>query len=136
MGVPISEWYLAAAIRFGGERTFTQDPKYAICLLTSRSRPCRQQLMTFSTAVQAHWDLSHLAISASSLLQYRPLVHSKEGRSREKTAGNSSKVLDGNRAATCFKLDRRIAMMLELQASSKMLLVQQQPCSSFVTSNC
>jgi hypothetical protein len=42
----------------------------------------------------------------------------------------------GNRAATCFKLDRRIAMMLELQVSSKMLLVQQQPCSSSVTSNC
>ena len=59
--------------------------------------------MTFSTAVQAHWDLSHLAISASSLLQYRPLVHSKEGRSREKTAGNSSKVLDGKQGSNLFQ---------------------------------
>ena len=42
-----------------------------------------------------------------------------------------AKVLDGNKAATFFQLDRRIAMMLELQVSSKMPLVQdQEPCSS------
>jgi hypothetical protein len=37
-----------------------------------------------------------------------------------------SKVLDGKKTATFFQLDRRIAMMLELQVSSQMPLVQDQ----------
>ena len=37
-----------------------------------------------------------------------------------------SKVLDGRKTATFFQLDRRIAMMLELQVSSQMPLVQEQ----------
>jgi len=34
--------------------------------------------------------------------------------------------LDGKKTATFFQLDRRIAMMMELQVSSQMPLVQQQ----------
>ena len=37
-----------------------------------------------------------------------------------------AKVLDGRKTATFFQLDRRIAMMLELQVSSQMPLVQDQ----------
>jgi hypothetical protein len=37
-----------------------------------------------------------------------------------------AKVLDGRKATTFFQLDRRIAMMLELQVSSQMPLVQEQ----------
>src|SRR6201987_3540517 len=37
-----------------------------------------------------------------------------------------AKVLDGKKTTTFFQLDRRIAMMLELQVSSKMPLVQEQ----------
>jgi len=37
-----------------------------------------------------------------------------------------AKVLDGKKTATFFQLDRRIAMMLELQVSSQMPLVQDQ----------
>src|SRR5215470_15713131 len=37
-----------------------------------------------------------------------------------------AKVLDGKKTATFFQLDRRIAMMLELQVSSQMPLVQEQ----------
>lgn len=50
---------------------------------------------------------------------------------RQKYVPMVAKVLDGNKAATFFQLDRRIAMMLDLQVSSKMPLVQdQEPCSS------
>ena len=37
-----------------------------------------------------------------------------------------SKILDGKKTATFFQLDRRIAMMIELQVSSQMPLVQEQ----------
>jgi hypothetical protein len=37
-----------------------------------------------------------------------------------------SKILDGKKSATFFQLDRRIAMMIELQVSSQMPLVQAQ----------
>ena len=37
-----------------------------------------------------------------------------------------AKVLDGKKAATFFQLDRRIAMMIELQVASQMPLVQDQ----------
>jgi hypothetical protein len=37
-----------------------------------------------------------------------------------------AKVLDGKKTATFFQLDRRIAMMLELQVASQMPLVQDQ----------
>ncbi len=37
-----------------------------------------------------------------------------------------SKVLDGKKTATFFQLDRRIAMMLELQVSSQIPLLQDQ----------
>jgi hypothetical protein len=37
-----------------------------------------------------------------------------------------AKVLDGRKTTTFFQLDRRIAMMLELQVSSQMPLVQEQ----------
>ena len=37
-----------------------------------------------------------------------------------------AKVLDGKKTATFFQLDRRIAMVLELQVSSQMPLVQDQ----------
>ena len=41
-----------------------------------------------------------------------------------------AKVLDGRKTATFFQLDRRIAMMMELQVSSQMPLVQEQESSS------
>ena len=37
-----------------------------------------------------------------------------------------SQILDGKKSATFFQLDRRIAMMIELQVSSQMPLVQTQ----------
>ena len=45
---------------------------------------------------------------------------------RQKYVPIVAKVLDGKKAATFFQLDRRIAMMLELQVSSQMPLVQEQ----------
>jgi hypothetical protein len=45
---------------------------------------------------------------------------------RQKYVPIVSKVLDGKKTATFFQLDRRIAMMLELQVSSQMPLVQSQ----------
>jgi hypothetical protein len=45
---------------------------------------------------------------------------------RQKYVPLVSKVLDGKKSATFFQLDRRIAMMIELQLSSKMPLVQGQ----------
>jgi len=45
---------------------------------------------------------------------------------RQKYVPMVNKVLDGKKAATFFQLDRRIAMMLELQVSSQMPLVQEQ----------
>jgi hypothetical protein len=45
---------------------------------------------------------------------------------RQKYVPIVSKVLDGKKTATFFQLDRRIAMMLELQVSSQMPLVQEQ----------
>jgi hypothetical protein len=45
---------------------------------------------------------------------------------RQKYVPIVSKVLDGKKTATFFQLDRRIAMMIELQVSSQMPLVQDQ----------
>ena len=45
---------------------------------------------------------------------------------RQKYVPIVSKVLDGKKSATFFQIDRRIAMMLELQVSSSMPLVQDQ----------
>ena len=45
---------------------------------------------------------------------------------RQKYVPIVSKVLDGRKSATFFQLDRRIAMMVELQLSSQMPLVQAQ----------
>jgi hypothetical protein len=45
---------------------------------------------------------------------------------RQKYVPIVSKVLDGKKSATFFQLDRRIAMMIELQVSSQMPLVQAQ----------
>ena len=45
---------------------------------------------------------------------------------RQKYVPMVSKVLDGKKTATFFQLDRRIAMMLELQVSSQISLVQNQ----------
>lgn len=46
---------------------------------------------------------------------------------RQKYVPMVSKVLDGKKTATFFQMDRRIAMMMELQVSSQMPLVQDQP---------
>ena len=46
---------------------------------------------------------------------------------RQKYVPIIAKVLDGKKTATFFQLDRRIAMMLELQVASQMPLVQDQP---------
>jgi hypothetical protein len=45
---------------------------------------------------------------------------------RQKYVPVVSKVLDGKKSATFFQLDRRIAMMMELQVSSQMPLVQSE----------
>ena len=45
---------------------------------------------------------------------------------RQKYVPIVGKVLDGKKTATFFQLDRRIAMMIELQVSSQMPLVQDQ----------
>src|SRR5215471_12011425 len=45
---------------------------------------------------------------------------------RQKYVPIVSKALDGRKTATFFQLDRRIAMMMELQVSSQMPLVQEQ----------
>ena len=45
---------------------------------------------------------------------------------RQKYVPIVAKVLDGKKSATFFQLDRRIAMMIELQLSSQMPLVQSQ----------
>lgn len=45
---------------------------------------------------------------------------------RQKYVPLVSKVLDGRKSASFFQIDRRIAMMLELQVSSQMPLVQDQ----------
>ena len=45
---------------------------------------------------------------------------------RQKYVPIVSKVLDGKKSATFFQLDRRIAMMIELQLSSRMPLVDSQ----------
>ena len=45
---------------------------------------------------------------------------------RQKYVPAVSKVLDGRKSATFFQLDRRIGMMIELQLSSRMPLVQSQ----------
>ncbi len=49
---------------------------------------------------------------------------------RQKYVPMVAKVLDGRKTATFFQLDRRIAMMMELQVSSQMPLVQEQESSS------
>jgi hypothetical protein len=45
---------------------------------------------------------------------------------RQKYVPIVAKVLDGKKTATFFQLDRRIAMMMELQVASQMPLVQEQ----------
>jgi len=45
---------------------------------------------------------------------------------RQKYVPIVSNVLDGRKSATFFQLDRRIAMMIELQVSTQMPLVQEQ----------
>lgn len=45
---------------------------------------------------------------------------------RQKYVPIVSKVLDGKKTATFFQLDRRIAMMIELQVASQIPLVQEQ----------
>jgi hypothetical protein len=49
---------------------------------------------------------------------------------RQKYVPIVAKVLDGRKTATFFQLDRRIAMMMELQVSSQLPLVQEQETSS------
>jgi hypothetical protein len=45
---------------------------------------------------------------------------------RQKYVPIVSKVLDGRKTATFFQLDRRITMMIDLQVSSQMPLLQDQ----------
>jgi len=45
---------------------------------------------------------------------------------RQKYVPIVTKILEGRKTATFFQLDRRIAMMIEVQVSSQMPLVQQQ----------
>jgi hypothetical protein len=45
---------------------------------------------------------------------------------RQKYVPIVSQVLDGKKSATFFQLDRRMSMMIDLQVSSQMPLVQAQ----------
>jgi hypothetical protein len=45
---------------------------------------------------------------------------------RQKYVPIVSQILDGKKSATFFQLDRRLAMMMELQVSSQMPLVEAQ----------
>jgi hypothetical protein len=45
---------------------------------------------------------------------------------RQKYVPIVSQVLDGRKSATFFQLDRRMSMMIDLQVSSQMPLVQAQ----------
>jgi hypothetical protein len=49
---------------------------------------------------------------------------------RQKYVPMVAKVLEGRKTATFFQLDRRIAMMMDLQVSSQMPLMQEQESSS------
>src|ERR1700756_1416893 len=49
---------------------------------------------------------------------------------RQKYVPMVAKVLEGRKTSTFFQLDRRIAMMMDLQVSSQMPLVQEQESSS------
>jgi outer membrane murein-binding lipoprotein Lpp len=49
---------------------------------------------------------------------------------RQKYVPMVAKVLEGRKTATFFQLDRRVAMMIDLQVSSQMPLVQEQESSS------
>jgi len=49
---------------------------------------------------------------------------------RQKYVPMVAKVLEGRKTATFFQLDRRIAMMIDLQVSSQMPLAQEQESSS------
>ena len=49
---------------------------------------------------------------------------------RQKYVPMVAKVLEGSKTATFFQLDRRIAMMMDLQVSSQMPLVQEQESNS------
>ena len=53
---------------------------------------------------------------------------------RQKYVPIVAKVLDGRKTATFFQLDRRIAMMLDLQVSSQIPLVQEQESSGQASS--
>ncbi|HEY7097200.1 MAG TPA: hypothetical protein VH437_10790 [Terriglobales bacterium] len=53
---------------------------------------------------------------------------------RQKYVPMVAKVLEGNKTATFFQLDRRIAMMMDLQVSSQMPLVQEQESSGQASS--
>ena len=54
---------------------------------------------------------------------------------RQKYVPMVAKVLEGRKTATFFQLDRRIAMMLDLQVSSQMPLVQEQDSSQSSSRN-
>jgi hypothetical protein len=54
---------------------------------------------------------------------------------RQKYVPMVAKVLEGRKTATFFQLDRRIAMMLDLQVSSQMPLLQEQDSSQSSSRN-
>jgi hypothetical protein len=54
---------------------------------------------------------------------------------RQKYVPMVAKVLEGRKTATFFQLDRRIAMMLDLQVSSQMPLLQEQDTSQSSSRN-
>ena len=63
VGAPVSEDTLRAAIRLGGERTFTQDPKYAIRLLVDIAiKALSPAVNDPTTAVQALDQIEDLLI--------------------------------------------------------------------------
>jgi hypothetical protein len=54
---------------------------------------------------------------------------------RQKYVPVVAKILEGKKTATFFQLDRRVAMMIDMQVSSQMPLVQEQESSQSSSRN-
>ena len=102
---PIYDQYIAELIRIN-DRKFGLIQEYA----DNWGKLTNEQSLLFTR----NWLDMDIAI-AQLRQKYVPMV---------------AKVLEGSKTATFFQLDRRIAMMMDLQVSSQMPLVQEQESSS------
>src|SRR6201998_1940437 len=81
--------------------------------------------------IQEYADNSGKMTNEQSLLLTRNWLDMDIAKAqlRQKYVPMVAKVLDGRKTAIFFQLDRRIAMMMDLQVSSQMPLVQEQESS-------